>query len=489
MMYVVHFFHTVFPVLLCLMLLTGCAGQVSIKSNPSGAEIYDANNIIGETPKKMILTFNAKQDSKVLVIKKAGFYDELIKVSKPMPGKISFDQKFTVVLEKKSKTFTITSQPTGATVLLNGNKAGMTPLSYTLTFQDPLERYTAVLSKERYYDKSIPISLRPHEKSAYHIDLQKIEFIPFDLKQIEPGPEGFRIRREDTLSYEDIIERSPNVSAVTRVTDNRNKKLQIGPPVLSPVEDLLIYDVLTDESGSQNSNLYRQRIGTTGKSPVTQGSRIAMSAAFSTDGKYILFSSNRISNTLNLWRVQSDGRGGITSITSSLSQDSFPATTKDLIYYTSILPEATTYQIWSITADGRLPTQLREGYSPNISPDGNKILFVRKEPLHDAEQIWLMDRDGRNETQLTQNQLYNVRSPKWSPDGKRIVYASNEGIDSSGNRNYDIWIMNGNGGNKTQLTTNGSHDDAPCWDHKGQHVYFRSNRGFKWNIWRLRPHI
>ena len=39
----------------------------------------------------------------------------------------------------------------------------------------------------------------------------------------------------------------------------------------------------------------------------------------------------------------------------------------------------------------------------------------------------------------------------------------------------------------TQLTTNGSLDDCPCWDRKGEYIYFRSNRGGVWNIWRFKP--
>ena len=68
-----------------------------------------------------------------------------------------------------------------------------------------------------------------------------------------------------------------------------------------------------------------------------------------------------------------------------------------------------------------------------------------------------------------------------------MVYASNEGVDASGKRNFDIWMMDADGTNKTQLTTNGSHDDWPCWDREGRTIYFRSNRGGMWNVWRFEP--
>ena len=36
-----------------------------------------------------------------------------------------------------------------------------------------------------------------------------------------------------------------------------------------------------------------------------------------------------------------------------------------------------------------------------------------------------------------------------------------------------------------QVTTNGSWDDHPAWDPNGSAIYFRSNRGGEWNIWRI----
>ena len=101
--------------------------------------------------------------------------------------------------------------------------------------------------------------------------------------------------------------------------------------------------------------------------------------------------------------------------------------------------------------------------------------------------MWVMNIDGTAETQLMQNIEYDVVDPKWSPDGKWIVFSSDEGFDSKKNRNYDIWLIISDGSKRVQLTTNGSRDDSPCWDHSGKFIYFRSNRGGTWNIWRFNP--
>ena len=64
-----------------------------------------------------------------------------------------------------------------------------------------------------------------------------------------------------------------------------------------------------------------------------------------------------------------------------------------------------------------------------------------------------------------------------------------QGRDNQGVRNNDIWIMDLEGGQKTQLTTNGSWDDFPVWNFKDNFIYFRSNRGGNWNIWRFSPSL
>ncbi len=93
-----------------------------------------------------------------------------------------------------------------------------------------------------------------------------------------------------------------------------------------------------------------------------------------------------------------------------------------------------------------------------------------------------MKPDGSEPTQITQGIEYSDIDPYWSPDGSYIVFASNRG-QAGGQRNYDIWIMNADGSNPKQLTTNGSVDDRPIISSNGRTIFFRSNRGLKWDIW------
>ncbi len=65
--------------------------------------------------------------------------------------------------------------------------------------------------------------------------------------------------------------------------------------------------------------------------------------------------------------------------------------------------------------------------SPNIAPDGKKIMFVRNslDVMHDQRRsaLWIMDRAGKNLEPLTQSEN-NASAPQFSPNGTRVAYLS-----------------------------------------------------------------
>ena len=65
---------------------------------------------------------------------------------------------------------------------------------------------------------------------------------------------------------------------------------------------------------------------------------------------------------------------------------------------------------------------------PQISPDGSKIIYVRnfKDVMTDRNlsNLWIMNFDGSNHRPLTTGNQ-NDFAPKWSHDGKKIVFKSN----------------------------------------------------------------
>jgi dipeptidyl aminopeptidase/acylaminoacyl peptidase len=94
------------------------------------------------------------------------------------------------------------------------------------------------------------------------------------------------------------------------------------------------------------------------------------------------------------------------------------------------------------------------------SPDGQKLVFSL------GTELYVIDRDGSNRVQLTNNSL-NEFEPTWSPDGTRIAFVRYDG-------DYDIWVMNPDGTGETQLTdTPAIFEDAPAWQPAPQAGYVR----------------
>ncbi len=60
----------------------------------------------------------------------------------------------------------------------------------------------------------------------------------------------------------------------------------------------------------------------------------------------------------------------------------------------------------------------------------------------------MIDADGSDPTRLTNDPEYDL-SPRFSPDGQKIVFMSRRATDY-----MQIWIMNANGSNPVQLTNN-----------------------------------
>jgi dipeptidyl aminopeptidase/acylaminoacyl peptidase len=245
---------------------------------------------------------------------------------------------------------------------------------------------------------------------------------------------------------------------------------------------------------------------------------------------YIYYASNRMDDPrFHIWRVNSGRPFGVTRITWGRSSESYPYTSPlpgGPVLYTARLEGARDSQVWMVNADGTLPTQLRDGEDASFSPDGGWIVFTRKDQATGVYNLWIMKKDGSNLSQITfhsrdwekkakaetgksqkassqsgahgkaeaggtssakepGNKLVGDVHPRWSPDGTRVVFASDRGRDYYGRHNMDIWMISCDGSNLTQLTTNGSEDDYPVWDPSGNYVYFVSNRGFEWNVWRL----
>ena len=130
-------------------------------------------------------------------------------------------------------------------------------------------------------------------------------------------------------------------------------------------------------------------------------------------------------------------------------------------------------EISVMNADGTGVRQLTDNdnwdWDPRWSPNGKKIVF-RSDRDGDSE-IFVMNADGTKVIQLTDNAHVNVLTRTyWSPDGTRIAFASPRC------RASEIFVMNADGTNVSQLTNDNSGEGLLSWSPDGKRIAFASRR-------------
>jgi Tol biopolymer transport system component len=87
-----------------------------------------------------------------------------------------------------------------------------------------------------------------------------------------------------------------------------------------------------------------------------------------------------------------------------------------------------------------------------------------------VNQIYTMNLDGSNQTNISNNGFRDIFA-EWSPDGSKIAFTSRR------NNNDDIYVMNADGSNQVRLTTNPDEDSIPSWSPDGRKIIYQSFRG------------
>jgi dipeptidyl aminopeptidase/acylaminoacyl peptidase len=113
--------------------------------------------------------------------------------------------------------------------------------------------------------------------------------------------------------------------------------------------------------------------------------------------------------------------------------------------------------------------QLQTATDPKISPDGKKIVYVRRfaDPMTDKRysNLWIINTDGTDHRPLTTGNRADA-SPRWSPDGTRIAYFS----DADGKQQiYVRWMDTGQTARITNLEQT---PDTIAWSPDGKMLSF-----------------
>ena len=210
---------------------------------------------------------------------------------------------------------------------------------------------------------------------------------------------------------------------------------------------------------------------------VTDAGNTNWNPVWSPDGKFLYFASDR-GGSMAFWRVAIDEDSGkilsepeVVPTPANFNRHlSFSRDGKRMIYVQTNNQsnlKAVEFDIKNEKSIGEplwITSGNREISHPELSPDGKT--FVMRQLSQTQEDIILINRDGTNQRELTNDKSFD-RYARWSPDGKKLVFAS----DRSGK--YEIWMIDADGTNLRQLTfIKDNAASIPAWSPDGKKISF-----------------
>ena len=220
-------------------------------------------------------------------------------------------------------------------------------------------------------------------------------------------------------------------------------------PALSPDGMNIAYTAARDPDGAGRSPTYIRHIESGREFRLTDGD--GEYPAWSPDGAQIVYgSADLYISTVDPFnpeviRITHDGSRNTTA---TWSPDG-----KQIAFSSNLDGNP---NIFAINPDGtnriRFTNHPADDRHPDWSPDGNHIAFMTHR--HGTWDIYLVNTKTFVETQLTDSQG-NYQQPSWSPDGTKIALANNN--------DGEIYVINADGTNLTNITNSPTHEDSPDW--------------------------
>jgi tricorn protease len=206
--------------------------------------------------------------------------------------------------------------------------------------------------------------------------------------------------------------------------------------------------------------------------PVTHDEPLDWSPAWSPDGKYLYFSSER-EGGMKLWRIPINETSGkvlgpiepVPTPSDYAGHLSFARNSRRMVYssasFTSNLSRVSFDPITERVLDEprNITEPSKQASRPAISPDGEWLAFSSSGT---EENLFLVRTDGTGLRQLT-HEGHKDRGPRWSPDGQQIAYFS------KATGNWEIWTVTVDGRTQKQMTfLTGPNANWPVWSGNGK---------------------
>lgn len=230
---------------------------------------------------------------------------------------------------------------------------------------------------------------------------------------------------------------------------------------------LYVLDLATEKTRKVTVSLHSDRVLT--RPAIKSVDGLITSADVAPDAKRVVFAARG-----DLFTVPAE-KGDVRNLTATPGvRDLAPSWSPDGKQMAWLSDRTGEYEIWLMAADGRGEArQLTRGAATyklrlDWSPDGKQLA------VNDADMnLWLVDASSGEMKKVDQSTSGEIDSWSWAPRGGWLAYAKGE---ANGFRS--IFLYEVAGGRTHRVTTDFTDDSAPCFDDKGDYLFFVSGRHF-----------
>lgn len=253
--------------------------------------------------------------------------------------------------------------------------------------------------------------------------------------------------------------------------------------------------VFSSTRHSEHADIYLQRVDGLSVIQLTSDEADDAFPVFSPDGARIAFCSTRAGNW-DIYVMDRDGRNSI-QVTNSPMHEIHPSFSPDgnRLVYCALSNRSGQWELWTVNLQNGEKRMIGLGLFPAWSPakDRDQIAFQKARARGSRWfSIWtmdLVDGEARRVTEVAVSSNAAVVCPAWSPDGKRLTFATIlDPARASGfeaRTQQDIWTIDADGSNRRRITDGNGASVMPFWAVDNR-IYFVSDRGGTDCIWSAR---
>lgn len=286
-------------------------------------------------------------------------------------------------------------------------------------------------------------------------------------------------------------------AAQAQITFNVNDLInlkRVGDPQVSPDGKWVAYSIgVVDKAANKTvTQIYMMAIDGSKQKPITNGTSSSSSPRWSPDGKWLAFTTGG-----QIWTMKPDGtdRKQVTKLSSGAGQPVWSADGKWIAFSSDVYPECKDDACNEAEDEKAEKSKVKAHVT-------ERLLFKHWVEWRDRKRthVFVVSSNGGAARDVTPGDFdsppYGAATGvdyAFSPDGSSIIYLRNPDKVEATSTNSDIYIQSLNGGSVKNITANmKGYDAGPVYTPDGKYLLFRSQEratfeADRWRIMRYNP--